>query len=268
MNLKSKNRYVFVWVLICVLFPVSFLKGQAKAKKGPKQSGVAKVSLVYLGAKPPRRFKESKDGPIMLPPLEGETPPNMLYYRGIDPKTEKSAFMPVSIPFNQSPKSLLLPAPASVKFYQTQSKDDTKAKAYLSFPSLGVNGHYFIIILPKGKGKEMWSQPPVVALIDLKKEEYLESDVLFINYTSQDVQTLFGSKNEDLLSGEKISYKKVIKGKYIRASSKYKNRKTWIFSRPIVASEGKISLIIFYDADPLTNAGRDVGVMFTEIDRD
>lgn len=265
--MKTKFKSPTALLLCSVLLAASLFAPAQKAAKAPPVTGIAKASIVFLGPKPPKRY-EKKDGKmIMLAPSPGEIPPQTLFYQTIEKK--KTVWKSLTIPSNTRPLAFDLPAPTALALYKEPFKPsiDKAPAPFLKFPSVEPGGQYFLVILPREQGANAWSKAPFTAAIDLKSKEYARADCLLINYSGKDLQTLFGTKEKTIPTGEKIIYRRVAKGKNIRVASKYEGRKMWIFNRSLKASKEKISLIIFYDANPKTNAGRDVGALFTEIDR-
>lgn len=276
----------------CCLIGVFLLVGSIEAlgePSGDKVQGSAYISIVAVGPKPKNRFElpgkkemqelrdELGDGeiegvkvnrsdhagiPIPLPPLAGMTPPSSLYMRKVDSKDSDPEWSRLRVGFNGSTAITKVSSGIGLTLYSRHQKGDLRYKPYLKLPELSPGSQMMVFLLPSGKGKRPWLKEPKVSELHLHSKGLRGKNLLFRNYASQTVAIAMGEGKPIILrTGQRRSRKLDRDAGYQRVSAVTggKNKES-LLNTTVRVSEGDLTVIVFYDANPETNAGKAVGV--------
>lgn len=237
--------------------------------KGATEVKPAKALLVFLGSKPERRFEQTSEGPIMLPPLPDTTPPRDIYMKKQTSEGKKRTWQKIQIAYNSRPQPQVIPALVHNRLYRVKpsAEDDEDRDYYISLPPAQPGGYQLYCMFPSGEGQKTWKGKPLVGSLDLSNPDFTATNCLVINYSQKTIKTLFHRDIAILKPGEINNHKNFPAGKYIRIAARYPHRDMWIYNTAVKPTKDMLNIYVLYDVNPKTNNGRDVAVLHTFIPR-
>jgi hypothetical protein len=259
-------RFTIVpFFVLCV--SCSSMNAQSDGGKGKQTRPATEISVVALGAKPQRKYRESAgaESPIMIMSKPGQTPPSRLYFKGPSKEDKKATWKTFSIPFN-NPSAMRAVPPGQELVLHRKLPNDGGYEKYITIPA-GVEGSRRIFfLLPSTKGPTPWKKPPLIRTIAVDSKSLKGKQFILKNLSHFTVQHAFEKSVTIVSPMETISYKRANKGELYRLAAQYGTKKKIIYNTAVrLNGDGHIHLFALYDASPKTNSGRSVGVFKTMI---
>lgn len=274
------KRFITTVLSLAVMASLNVKPAQGKERAKPER--VAEVSIVALGPKPPRRYKQVKgsDAPAMLLARAGEVPPSRLYYkvkqakekktkgrklRRIEAGEEKVKWRSFNISFNNPSGMKAVPSDQELVLY-LKKRGAAEYEKYVTIPAAKAGTRQVVFLLPSTTGKWLWRDPPLVRSISLDSKVLRGKQFILKNFSRFPVMHAFDKSVTEVSPMEMISYKRVKAGELYRLAACYGTQKKILYNTAVrMDGEGHIHLFALYDATPGTNSGRSVGVFRTMI---
>jgi hypothetical protein len=266
------------------------------SKDGPVAS--AYISVVALGPIPSRRYKmpgekvlksiskrqedekssasgvpkmDSHAGQhaVLLPHLLGTVPPPALYFKPQNPLPGHSRWERLRVGFNNATGIKRVTSEKQIKLYLRGQEGGDSYDGYMDLEALPPATQSLIFLFPNGKGKRPWKKSPKVKVLHVSSKLLKNKNVLLQNYSSKNVTFILGDKKLNTLKpAQKKSLKLSGTKEYHRlAAIESSKKKEYLVNTSIRASQKALTVIVFYDANPKTNAGRSVGVFRTTVNK-
>lgn len=236
-----------------------------QSKESEQDQGLqSKLMLVALGPMPPRRYSEDtkRGDAAMLLPMEGEVPPNQLYYRVSDNAREASGkWMPFPLAFNNT--TAMKSVKAGVELILHRKLADGY-EPYVTIPELEVGMRHVVFLTPSSKGKSKhrpWFHGPQVTLVSPDSAGLTGKQFMIKNLSGKKVLHAFGESIASIEPGDLLAYRRSQSGVLYRLAARYGDKRHIIYNMAVrIDEESGAHLYALYDARAETNAGRSVGV--------
>ena len=253
------------WVYIVVFI---FLMEEAFSdeEKHPGEHN-AEVYIVAVGAKPSRRYADDAryDSPIMLLPESGTVPPARLFYKTTSIEGE-AQWEVLNIPFNSAPLVKTLPAGKSLRLYQKLSGE---YEFYMTLPKQSEGKQSLLVLTPSKKGKGLssenkpWDESPEIHQLNFDRFDQSDDGVFLKNISSVIVETVIGDQAFKMKPGDFSHQFYKSKSNFISLSASYlETRSKQLICKTTISvyQQERQLLLVYYDANTETNAGKKVGI--------
>ncbi len=260
------------YVLTSILASALTTKPEPK-KKEKLEPPKAHVTVIALGAIAKRRFhipekiKKNKAGkeiaekgtPILIPPLEGESPPATLYYRE---KNDDKEYAKIRIGFNNPASINELKANKQYRLYRRNEKSGSDYNQYITLPMMAENSQALLFLTQKSKRTSRWLNKPITNSINLNSKKLKNARLFMKNISSERVYLRIGDADQVVL---KPNEGYVFKGEETQnmikvLAGKGRSGKVLLIRTGIRIPPENLTTFAFYNADPATNSGKSVGV--------
>lgn len=281
----------------------SELSAQETKKKPPEKEEklsnlAAYVSVVALGPVPQRKYKmpdeddlekiageaggdgrpERKGGkgdagagaiPILLPPVSGSTPPGALYYKSPKPPAEGSPWARLRVGFNNATSITPVPAGITLQLHKSDRDKNSGYQQYMTIPALLPASQVIVFLSPRGSGSRPWRKEPKISALNIRSQALRNKNVLVRNFSSKSVAVkLAGGEPSVLKAGQRKSFNVVVpKGKFTQVAAIIASSRKPLINTVIRVPKRSLTVMAFYDADPITNGGKNVGVFRTTVSK-
>lgn len=223
-----------------------------------------KLAIVALGPMPPRRYSaDTKRGDaVMLLPLDGEVPPNKLYYQAGDITPEVSGkWRALPVAFNNTAVMTAIKAEVGLTLYRKHSKH---YEPYAMIPALDAGARHVVFLTPALGGnynRSLWMHRPRVAVVSPDSGSLWDKQFMIKNLSGQKVMHAFGESVRSIEPGDLLAYRRSQSGVLYRLAARYGKKRRILYNMAVRIDEGSgTHLYALYDAREETNAGRSVGV--------
>jgi len=244
---------LFLWCL-----PAGGLAQGASQEKEPNPE----VAIVALGPKPPRTYREPADGsdPVMLLAKPGETPPSRLFYRSGGNREEGGGrWTPMNLAFNNPGALREIPADQELRLYR-EVPGEEDYQHYTTLPAVPAGVRRVFFLLPSKFNATPWADAPRLKVLTLENSNLIDKQFILANFSQHTVQHAFDDTVEVVAPDRILAYQRDKVGEIYRLAAVYGNERKIIYNTAVrLSQEGHIQLFALYDANPATNAGRDVG---------
>jgi len=257
--MMSKAIFKMIPAILCCLPAAVQAQGDTQRNR-EELDRRPEVAIVALGPRPGRRYTEPQGGgdPIMLLAKPGETPPSRLYYRGSE--NRKSKWTSINIAFNNPAALRRMPEDRELRLYQKLPGED-QYEPYVTLPAVPETMRRFFFLMPGENGETPWKANPRIKVLSLDNSNLVDKHFILANFSKHPVQHAFENMVEVVAPDRTIAYQRNKVGEIYRLAARYGSEKKIIYNTAVrLSQEGHIQLFVLYDANPETNAGRDVGV--------
>jgi len=290
--------------LLCSLLTLS-LFGAAGAglsaqesKKEEKLSNLsAYVSVVALGPVPQRKYKmpDAKDLekiagaggddrperkgqgkadsgageiPILLPPVSGSTPPSALYYKSPKPPSGGNPWSRFRVGYNNATSISPVPAGITLELHKLDRDNNSGYKSYMTIPPMVPASQVIIFLTPGDTGTRPWRKDPRISALNIRSQALLDKNFIVRNFSSKAVALkLAGGEAEVINAGERKIYNVEQQGKYTQVAAIIASSRKPLINTVVRVPKKTLTVLAFYDADPVTNGGKSVGVFRTTVSK-
>jgi hypothetical protein len=291
---------------ICLLPDVSSAQGvknkDAKKKEIPP-GAAAHLSVVALGPIPTRRYKmpddddlediesegDSESGgdggnkskknrpaadsgaggiPLLLPPLAGAVPPSTLFYKL--PKAAKGGnpWARMRVGFNNATSVSKVHAGVPLDLHYIDRDKNSGYRSYLKLPPLEPWSQVVVFLTPSKDGKTPWKTEPTISVLNLRSQALRDKNVLVRNFSSEPVAFVIDDNAPvTLKSGQRRSFNIARKAGFHRVAAIKVNGKVRLLNTSVRVPANTLNLFAFYNAEPQTNGGKNIGAFRTTLSR-
>ena len=253
-----------MWTILLTLLLVVNLKGNpdisrlAENVSSVESELLTQIALIAVGEKPPRRYEKAVNGnePRMLLPTSEEVPPSRLYYKGKGFTDLKSNWKSLSVSFNSS-ANLIEVAPESELLLYRKKTESGEYEQYVNIEAAPIGSQRICFLLPQGD----WSKSPNCKIWDLGEASIKGKQFVFINLSQKKVLQAFDGVVTEIGSMKNVAYKRGKSDKLFRLAARDRTSNELIFNTAVKGcTRNRANWFVFYDANPLTEAGRTIGV--------
>lgn len=255
-----KSSPVFLLILFFMAH-VHLSHGETDAS-GKKSESVAEIAVIALGPKPQRRYRETNGGggTVMLLAQPGETPPQRLFYRDSSSRRSTSVWTAFQLAFNNSAAFRPITPKREIALHRKSTESD-EYLPYISLPPVAPMSRTIFCLTPKKLGPTPWDDTPRIRALHLESKDLTDKQFILANYSTHAVQHAFETSIEVIKPDEVLTYQRDEIGEIYRLAARYGTEQKIIYNTAVrLNEEGHAQLFVLYDANPATNAGRDVGV--------
>jgi hypothetical protein len=258
--MRIARRSKLVSIISCLIMAcdaVAFAQAENDSKKQE-----AEVAVIALGPRPVRKYAavEGKSESVMLLAQPGETPPARLYYRSTGSEEKDGNWNTWQLSFNNA--SILRPFPAGreIKLYRRLS-EEKGYEPYVTLPAMPAASRMIFFLLPGSGGEKPWEKTPAFKVVNLGDVTYTDKRFVMANFSRHTVQHAFEQNVETVEPNQLIGYQHDQVGQIYRLAARYGIERKIIYNTAVrLSQEGHTQLFVLYNANPATNAGRNVGV--------
>jgi len=233
-----------------------------QVRSEPGELPLAEFAVIALGPKPPRRYRETdgESGSVMLPAQKGETPPSRLFFRDDFDRRSDHKFNAFNLAFN-NPAGFRPIHPGRELMLHQRVAGEEEYRAYVTLPPVLPASRTIFFLTPKKLGPVPWEDPPILRSLGLDNAGLTEKQFILANFSKHPVQHAFEDSVEFVEPDQVLTYQGDQVGQIYRLAARYGSEQKIIYNTAVRLSyEGHAQLFVLYDANPATNAGRDVGV--------
>jgi len=231
----------------------------SEARDGAQTS---EIVVIALGPRPQRKFRETDDGDaaVMLLAQPGETPPSRLFYQDDSIRDAEKKWTSFNLAFNNSSTFRKTVPGRELKLHQRKAGGEAY-DVYVSLPAVPPASRTIFFLTPKSLGPKPWEDFPAVRSLGLENAELADKQFILANFSKHSVQHAFEDSIEVVRPNQILSYQRDQVGQIYRLAARYGREQKIIYNTAVrLNEEGHAQLFVLYDANPETNAGRDVGV--------
>ena len=253
-----------MWTALLPLLLVVNLKGNPDISRSAENvpsiesEPLTQIALIAVGEKPPRRYEKAVNGnePRMLLPTSEEVPPSRLYYKGKGFTDLKSNWKSLSVSFNSS-ANLIEVAPESELLLYRKKTESGEYEQYVNIEAAPIGSQRICFLLPQGD----WSKSPNCKIWDLGEASIKGKQFVFINLSQKKVLQAFDGVVTEIGSMKNVAYRRREPDKFFRLAARDRASNKLIFNTAVKGgTRNRANWFVFYDANPLTEAGRTIGV--------
>ncbi len=234
------------------------------AQESPNKNEIppAKLAIIAIGPKPPRRFGPPEEGKpnsaaALLPPKPDEIPPKKLFIG-----SEKS----INVTFN-SPSHFIDVEPNKSLNLQRRESMESDFTDYVSLTSLKPGSMTLLLLRPAGAGEKRWAAKPVPVQIDLLDNSLKTKKLAILNLSRRPIKSIFHKEKQMIPSGGIQTYESIDGLELHRIAAAYGQENKIIFNTALrLSSDSRLLLYVLYDSNPNTNDGRTVGLFRTSME--
>ncbi|BDS05983.1 hypothetical protein NT6N_10230 [Oceaniferula spumae] len=270
---------------------------QPEAEKEEKLSNLsAYISVVALGPVPQRKYKmpdekdlekiagEDGDGrpdrkgqakpdagagaiPILLPTVSGAIPPAALYYKSPKPK-EGNPWARLRVGYNNATSITPVPAGITLKLHQLDREENSEYKTYMTVPPMVPATQVILFLTPDGTGSRPWMKTPKISTLNIRSEALRDKNIIVRNFSSKAVTVKIASGEPEVLNGgQRKSFNVEQKGSFTQIAAMIATSRQPLINTVVRLPAKTLTVLAFYDADPVTNGGKSVGVFRTTVSK-
>ncbi len=263
------KTYLYKILLITIS---STLLSQAQEAAEKKEVLPAKLAIIAIGPKPPRRFG-SPDGDkpnsaaALLPPKPGEVPPRRLHFE-IKEDDKKPLLKPksINVTFNNPSHFIEVPPSRILKLQRRDSGGNSELSDYLSIAPLKPGSMTVVLLRPTGKGDKRWVSEPKQYKIDLLDDELNNKRLAILNLSRRPVKSIFHKDKKMIPAGGFQAYECIEGLELHRMAAAYGREDKIIYNTALrLNKSNRLLFYVLYDANPNTNDGRTVGLFRTSM---
>ncbi len=266
-----------------LIFTISCsLVSHAQETSGKKEILPAKLAIIAIGPKPPRRFGSAdEDKPnsasALLPPKPGEIPPRKLFFGTEKANKQSSAITDagnqshanlksINVTFN-NPSHFIEVAPNKTLNLQRREAMDSEPTDYISIEPLEPGSMTLVLLRPTGTGDNRWVPEPKLFKINLLSDELKTKKLAILNLSRRPVKSIFHKEQQTVPSGGFQSYESIEGLELHRIAAAYGQEDNIIFNTALrLDNSSRLLFYVLYDSNPNTNDGRTVGLFRTSMD--
>ena len=273
---------------ILIIVITSSLLSHAQESSEKKEIIPAKLAIIAIGPKPPRRYgsaakADDQDGEpdvnagsaaALLPPKPGEIPPRRLHFElkkkkkkpgaKKDDKKSQKDLKSINVTFNNPSHFIEVPPSKTLKL---QRRDKSELSDYISISPLKPGSMTVILLRPTGKGDKRWVSEPKQFKIDLLGDKLKNKRLAILNLSRKPVKSIYHDKKKMIPSGGFQAYESIEGLELHRIAAAYGRENKIIYNTALRLNKSKRLLFyVLYDANPNTNDGRTVGLFRTSMD--
>jgi hypothetical protein len=274
----------YLYKILIFSFSCSLLShAQESSKK--KEILPAKLAIIAIGPKPPRRFgspDESRpnSAAALLPPRPGEIPPRRLHFEITQKKQQSGAkklkedakktplkMKSINVTFNNPSHFIEVPPNKTLKLQRRDSRGSSELSDYISITPLLPGSMTLVLLRPSGKGDNRWVSEPRKYKIDLLDEKLKNKRLAILNLSRRPVKSIFHKDKKMIPAGGFHSYESIQGLELHRIAAAYGREDRIIYNTGLRLNKSNHLLFyVLYDANPNTNDGRTVGLFRTSMD--
>lgn len=281
-------------------------KKKEASKKEVPPGAAAHMSVVALGPIPTRRYKmpddddledieseadgESGDDrgdggdkdeksrpardsggggiPILLPPLAGAVPPPALFYKL--PKVSKGGnpWARMRVGFNNATSVSRVHAGVPLDLHYRDRDRSSGYRSYLKLPALEPWSQVVVFLTPSKDGETPWKNDPHMSVLNLRSQALRDKNVLVRNFSNEAVAFVIDDNAPvTLKSGQRRSFKIERKAGFHRVAAIKLNGKVPVLKTSVRVPANTLNVFAFYNAEPQTNGGKNVGAFRTTLSK-
>ncbi|MGJ8655447.1 MAG: hypothetical protein ACSHX6_03275 [Akkermansiaceae bacterium] len=262
--------------ILFISLSCSLISGaQEKAKK--KEILPAKLAIIAIGPKPPRRYggdggKGSKSAGAMLPPHPGEIPPRRLHFdvtkkkKNSSTKTDDKEPKQSSINVTFNNPSHFIEVPPN-KTLSLQRREQSEYSKYISIGPLQPGSMTVILLRPTGTGFKRWVSEPTQHKINLFADSLKNKKLAILNLSRRPIKSIFHDDKKMITSGGFQAYESIEGLELHRMAAAYGQEDKIIYNTALrLNKSNRLLFYVLYDANPNTNDGRTVGLFRTSVE--
>lgn len=279
-KMNQTNSHAIRWPLIPFLGLLfsSLIYSQERQPDltGRKQkTDLAYISLIALAPAPSRRYQKpppTEDHPPGSSTLSahspGSFPPSTLLIRSDANKESKKPCTRLRVGFNTSPGIQPVPANKTIRLNPTPDHHAGYHTPYLTLPKLKAATHSLVFLSRQEHGTTQWLKKPEVCVINMSTKQRVSKNMLICNFSNQSVSYRINQKIRNTLKPGKNTNLILPKGRrYHQIKASVTGAPSNLFDTSMRLTKHTITVLVFYNANPRTNAGKSVGVFKTTVDR-
>jgi len=264
---------------LCVIFFNGHVVADQTGSTGHKKPMPAKLAIIAVGPKPPRRFGDDGENgaAAILPPRPGEVPPGRLYYenkkKGKNSSQDTDKVVPaetmqsINVTFNNPSHFVKVPENRTLDLLRKPMEGGDSLSRYITISPLKPGSITVALLRPTGKGDKRWVSEPKLRFIDLLDEKLKEKKLVILNLSHQPVKTIFHDDKTLIKAGGYQTYETVKGIELHKMAAAYGKDNKIIYNTALRLNRGdRILLYVLYDANPYTNDGRHVGIFRTAVE--
>ena len=272
-----KFMKTYLYKILFISFSCSLLS-HAQELSEKEEVLPAKLAIIAIGPKPPRRFGSPEgDKPnsaaALLPPKPGEIPPRRLYF---EIKEEKKTTEPqkdekkpplklksINVTFNNPSHFIEVPPR---KILKLQRRGNSELSDYISIAPLKPGSMTVVLLRPTGKGDKRWVSEPKQYKIDLLDDELNNKRLAILNLSRRPVKSIFHKDKKMIPAGGFQAYECIEGLELHRMVAAYGREDKIIYNTALrLNKSNRLLFYVLYDANPNTNDGRTVGLFRTSM---
>jgi hypothetical protein len=198
--------------------------------------------------------------PVMLPPLEGSVPPATLYYKTPRSKGD-SPWARMSIGFNNATTITKVHAGVPLDLCYATPGGNNEYRSYFKLEALKPWSQAIVFLTPSSEGKTRWKSDPKVTVLNLCSPALMDKTLLLKNFSAEPVAFVIDdSQPETLNPGQSSSFAVARKIAFHQVTAIKLKDRVRVIDTSVSIPGDSMSVFAFFDADPLTNGGKNVGV--------
>jgi hypothetical protein len=210
--------------------------------------------------KSPNAMPDISSIPVMLPPLEGSIPPGTLYYK--TPKSKSSApWARVSVGFNNATAITKVHAGIPLNFCSIEAGGNNVYQSYFKLDAMAPCSQVIVFLTPSTGGKTYWKSDPKVTVLNLCSPDLIDKTLLLKNFSAEPVAFVVDESQPEILNpGQTNSFAVARKIAFHQVTAIKLKDRVRVIDTSVSIPFNTMSVFAFFDADPLTNGGKNVGV--------
>jgi|GEM_PF-2647421 len=226
---------------------------------GPRE-GKPGISGMPDAGKAPKANPGIDSIPVMLPPLEGSVPPATLYYQA--PKSKGNApWARMSVGFNNATTITKVHAGVPLDLCDATPGGNSEYRSYFKLDALEPWSQAIVFLTPSIEGKTRWKSDPKVTVLNLRSPALIDKTLLLKNFSAEPVAFVIDdSQPETLNPGQTSSFAVARKIAFHQVTAIKLKDRVRVIDTSVSIPGDSMSVFAFFDADPLTNGGKNVGV--------
>jgi len=251
-------------IIFCILWLQAMIIHGQSIPLSQDRDGVqtSEIAVIALGPRPQRKYVESNDGEesLMLSAQPGETPPSRLFFQDNASRGAGRKWAVFNLAFNNASTFRKTVPGRELKLHQRKAGGEAY-DVYVSLPAVPPASRTIFFLTPKSLGPKPWEDFPAVRSLGLENAELADKQFILANFSKHSVQHAFEDSIEVVRPNQILSYQRDQVGQIYRLAARYGREQKIIYNTAVrLNEEGHAQLFVLYDANPETNAGRDVGV--------
>ncbi len=271
--------YLYPFLLITISCS---LLSNAQEVSNKKEIIPAKLAIIAIGPKPPRRFGSADEGKAnsaaaLLPPKPGEIPPRKLYFGAEKPTEQTTAatdkanqknsnLKSINVTFN-NPSHFIDVTPNKTLNLQRRESMEIEPTDYISIDPLEPGSMTLVLLRPSGTGDNRWVPEPRQFKINLLDDELKTKKLAILNLSRRPVKSIFHKDLKMIPSGKFQSYDNIEGLELHRIAAAYGQEDKVIYNTALrLDKSSRLLFYVLYDSNPDTNDGRFVGLFRTSMD--
>jgi hypothetical protein len=271
----------YLYTFLFITLSCSLLS-HAQEASNKKEILPAKLAIIAIGPKPPRRFGSADEdkatsAAALLPPKPGEIPPRKLFIQ-VNEKEKKSAvttegenkipqiLKSINVTFNNPSHFIEVPPNKTLQLQRRDSTEDEPAD-YISIEPLEPGSLTLVLLRPTGTGDNRWVPEPRQHKVNLLDDTLKTKRLAILNLSRRPVKSIFHKEQEMIPSGGFQSYESIEGLELHRIAAAYGQENKIIFNTALrLNNSDRLLFYVLYDSNPNTNDGRTVGLFRTSMD--